>query len=232
MDFNFLLEDGTIAHIEFESDALNDKDLIRFGHYDLALYDQRNQKIHRIIIFSSGVPKTVLKELDIGSVKQKHGCIFLEHDFNGDEIFDKIKETIIKGNPLTNIDKLQIILLSMMKTNQTTPSQRAFELAETLHQYPKDIKHFLIGAMVAINYNHINNPERKKILEVLKMAKPFEDLYKEYEQKGIEEGIKKGIQEERKEVAKRLLEDRMEFEFIKKVTKLSDQEIYELMQGQ
>lgn len=120
-----------------------------------------------------------------------------------------------------------------MKTNHTTPSQRAYELTETLHEYPQeDIKHFLIGAMVAVNYNLINNPEKKKIWEVLKMAKPFEDLYKEFEQKGIEEGIKKGIQEERKEVAKRLLEDRMEFEFIKKVTKLSDEEIYKLIQNQ
>lgn len=76
MDLNFLLEDGTIAHIEFESDALKEKDLIRFAHYDLQLYDQRGQKIRRIIIFSSGVPKKALKELDIGSVKQKHDCVF------------------------------------------------------------------------------------------------------------------------------------------------------------
>ena len=44
MDINFLLEDQTIAHIEFESDALTEKDLIRFAIYDLALYEQRRIK--------------------------------------------------------------------------------------------------------------------------------------------------------------------------------------------
>ena len=229
MDINFLLEDETIAHIEFESDALTEKDLIRFAIYDLALYEQRSQRIRRIVVFSSGVSKIPINELDIGSVKQQQDCIFLEHDFNGDEIYGKIKETIMEGNPLTNIDKLQIILLPMMKSNQTTTSKRAYELTETLQKYIDDeFKHYLIGAMVTINYSHIEEPEKAKILEVLKMAKPFEDLYKEIESKGREEGR----QEARKEFAKTLLQDGIDLSYIKKVTQLSDQEINELIQNQ
>ncbi len=34
MDTNFLLEDGTILHLEFESTILTEDDLVRFGHYD------------------------------------------------------------------------------------------------------------------------------------------------------------------------------------------------------
>ncbi|WP_458413803.1 hypothetical protein ACNQFZ_02600 [Schinkia sp. CFF1] len=229
MDINFLLEDGTIAHIEFESDSLTEKDLIRFAYYDLALYEQRSQKIRRIVVFSSGVSPTTKNQLDIGSVKQQQDSIFLEYDFNGDEIFGKIKETIMKGNPLTNIERLQIILLPMMKTNQSTISKRAYELTKFLQEnIDDDFKHYIIGAMVTVNYSHINEPEKAKILEVLKMAKPFEDLYKEFEMKGREEGK----EEARKEFAKRLFQDGIEISYIKKVTQLSDQEINDLIQNQ
>ena len=233
MDINFLLEDETIAHIEFESDALTEKDLIRFAIYDLELYAQHSQKIRRIVVFSSGVSKIPITELDIGSVKQQQDCIFLEHDFNGDEIYGKIKETILEGNPLTNIEKLQIIILPMMKSNETTTSKRAYELTETLQKYRDDeFKHYLIGAMVTINYSHIEEPEKAKILEVLRMAKPFEDLYKEIEMKGREEGKEEGRQEARKEFAKRLLQRGTDIEIIKEVVQLSDQEINELIQNQ
>ena len=189
---------------------------------------QRSQKIRRIVVFSSGVSKIPINELDIGSVKQQQDCIFLEHDFNGDEIYGKIKETIMEGNPLTNIDKLQIILLPMMKSNQTNSSKRAYELTETLQKYKDDeFKHYLIGAMVTINYRNIDEPEKAKILEVLKMAKPFEDLYKEIELKGREEGR----QEAKKEFVKRLFERGIDIETIKEVVQLSEQEINKLIQN-
>lgn len=227
MDLNFLLEDETVAHIEFESDALKENDLIRFAHYDLHLYKQRSQKIRRIIIFSSGVSQTTIKQLDIGSVKQQHECIFLEHDFNGDEIYGKIKETITKGNTLTNIEKLQIILLPMMKTHQSTTSRRAYELTETLQKYPQvDIAKYLIGAMVAVNYGHIKEPEKAKILEVLRMAKPFEDLYKEFELIGE----KRGRQEEKREIVKNLYQKGIDIRIIAESTGLTINEVNELIQ--
>ncbi|MFE8696107.1 hypothetical protein ACFYKT_07050 [Cytobacillus sp. FJAT-53684] len=222
MDLNFLLEDGTIAHIEFESDTLKENDLTRFAHYDLQLYEQRKQKIRRIIIFSSGVSHTTLKQLDIGSVKQQHDCIFLEHDFNGDETFSKIKGKIIQGQTFTNREKLEILLLPMMKTTQSNSSKRAYELTKTLEKYPqKEIAHYLIGAMVAVNYSQIKEPEKAKILEVLEMAKPFEDLYKKFELKGRQEG--------KREVALKLLIKGMDKETIAEITGLSEQEINELI---
>lgn len=134
----------------------------------------------------------------------------------------------MEGNPLTNIDKLQIILLPMMKSNQTNSSKRAYELTETLQKYKDDeFKYYLIGAMVTINYRNIDEPEKAKILEVLKMAKPFEDLYKEIELKGREEGR----QEAKKEFVKRLFERGIDIETIKEVVQLSEQEINKLIQN-
>jgi flagellar biosynthesis/type III secretory pathway protein FliH len=119
MDINFILADNTIAHLEFESSEPTLEDQIRYGHYDLELYKQRRQKIHRIVIYSAGINQ-VPKPLDIGSIRQSQIVIYLE---------------------------------SMLQ-----------------------------------------EPEKSKILEVLRMAQPFQELYQEFEDKGMKKGLEKGME--------------------------------------
>ena len=52
--------------------------------------------------------------------------------------------------------------------------------------------YYLIGAMVGTNYSLLQEPEKSKILEVLRMAQPFQELYREFEEKGMEKGMEKG----------------------------------------
>lgn len=199
MDANFLLEDGTILHLEFESKPLTEEDLVRFGHYDLELYRQRKQQIRRVIVFTPDV-KQSLTGLDIGSLVQKQAAVYLGQDYDGDLTFEELKEKLVKEEPLKSRDKLNIILLPMMKSNKSSRSLRALELTYLLKSYCKDdLGYYLIGAMVATNYGCIEEPEKKIIQEVLKMAQPFQDLYEDFKQKGVEEGRKEGLEKGRQE---------------------------------
>lgn len=46
----------------------------------------------------------------------------------------------------------------MMESDQTSSSKRAYELTKTLQEYEnQDTAHFLIGAMVAVNYSQIED---------------------------------------------------------------------------
>jgi len=195
MDINFILADNTIAHLEFESSEPTLEDQIRYGHYDLELYKQRRQKIHRIVIYSAGI-KQVPKLLDIGSIRQSQIVIYLEKDFDGDQVFLEIKDRILRGEPLKNLDKMKIILLPMMSSKTSSRSQRALEITKVLENYSKkDIGYYLIGAMVGTNYSLLQEPEKSKILEVLRMAQPFQELYQEFEDKGMKKGRTEGKQE-------------------------------------
>lgn len=78
--------------------------------------------------------------------------------------------------------------------------------------------------MVAVNYSGIEESEKEKILEVLEMAKPFEELYKKFEEKGRKEGKK----EEKMAIAKKLLIKGIEPKAISEITGLSVKEIDEL----
>jgi hypothetical protein len=220
MDANFLLEDSTILHLEFESTVLTEDDLVRFGHYDLELYRQRKQKIRRVVIFTPEV-KESLAGLDIGSVLQKHRVVYLEKDYDGDAIFAEVARKLEQEEPLKGKDKLHIILLPMMKSSTTGRSHRALELTRMLGQKSKDeLGYYLIGAMVAANYGWIEEPEKQLIMEVLKMAQPFQDLYQEFEAKGMEK--------EKMEVAKKMLLKNMDVGVIAEITELSVEKIERL----
>ncbi len=90
--------------------------------------------------------------------------------------------------------------------------------------------------MVAVNSSGIEDVDKKKILEVLEFAKPFEELYKKFEDRGFEKGIEKGIEkgrqvgkkEERITIAKKLLLKGLDSEAVVDITGLSLREIEEL----
>ena len=55
MDLNFILEDGSILHLEEEVEISVD-DLIRFASYDLKLYNRYRDRIRTIILCIKGYP--------------------------------------------------------------------------------------------------------------------------------------------------------------------------------
>lgn len=219
-DINFILADHTILHIEFEASEPITSDLIRYGHYDLELYNQRRQKIRRLVVYTSNVKKTSAG-LDIGSVSQNQTPIHLGKDFDGDAIWQEIKAKVSNSEPLTGKDKLNIMLLPMMRSRTATPSQRAWQVTETVNQLPEEnTAAYLIGVMVTANYSLLEDPEKSKILEVLEMAQPFQELYQKFEQKGR---IK-----EKQKTARKLLMKGMTATEVVELTELSKEEVQKL----
>ncbi len=220
MDVNFVLADGTLLHIEFESSEPTEDDQIRYGHYDLELYNQRRQKIRRLVVYSAGIKKSTAgldTGMDIGSVTQVQTSIYLDQNFNGDKIFQEIKIKIKEEEPLTAKDKLNIILLPMMFSKTATKSQRAWQVTKVARQIKENhLSDYLIGAMVSVNYNWIGPLEKSQIMGVLKMAQVFQDLYKEFEEKG------------KTEVAKELILMHLDVEQIIQATRLSREKITQL----
>ena len=105
MDIVFLLEDGTVAHFEYEFSEPTVEDQIRYIHYDTELYSQRRQKVHRIVVYGAGIKKR-MSPLDLGSVRQIQTTIYLEEHFDGDAVFSEIALKIRKGEVLSNLDKV------------------------------------------------------------------------------------------------------------------------------
>ena len=67
------------------------------------------------------------------------------------------------------------------------------------------------------------------------MAQPFQDLYQEFEkkgvEKGIEQGIEKGIEKEKYAVAKKMLLKNMDLNVIAEITELHVDEIKKIKEA-
>ncbi|MCW2277321.1 Rpn family recombination-promoting nuclease/putative transposase [Heliophilum fasciatum] len=247
MDVVFALEDDSLLHLEFESSEPTIADQIRYGHYDLELFAQQQKIIRRIVIFAAGIQKTP-EPLNIGSLTTHQNVIHLSRHFDGADELERALIKIQRHEPLDAQDKLRIMLLPMMFEKPQERSQAAWKITEALQQEHSDNSAYLIGTMAAANFSNLLSPEKEKIMEVLQMANAFQELYREFEEKGIEKGFKKGIEkgiekgrkegieegrekgreEVRKEIAITALNNKFDVETVAKLSHLPLEKVLEI----
>ncbi|MFZ3589995.1 hypothetical protein ACOI1C_12120 [Bacillus sp. DJP31] len=113
-------------------------------------------------------------------IMQREDCIFLKHDYIGEDIFGKIKETIRSFGVLSKLEKLQILLLLMMKSEQSTTSIRAYELTKALQEYENRVDAHDVSDRVAINYRNEGKNRLKNLEKVTSYISYFENENTEF----------------------------------------------------
>ncbi|MFH0968726.1 MAG: hypothetical protein V1862_13690, partial [Methanobacteriota archaeon] len=110
MDLTFRLEDGSILHLEEET-QLSSCDLVRFAHYDLRLFGRYQVIIHTVVLTPlTGSPGT--KVLDAGSLHYTITQLVLS-DRDGDALIAKIRSALDNGEP---INEPELIFLPLMRS--------------------------------------------------------------------------------------------------------------------
>lgn len=218
MDLNFLLQDGSILHLEEET-HLSIGDLIRFAHYDLRLYKRYKKRIHTVVLTpSDGLPGT--KVLDTGNLQYSVLQIVFQ-DRDGDSLLEEIQSALGRGEP---VNELEMIFLPLMKSAESagTLLRKTIELEKNL---PDESLRNKVRELTLILSNRIVDKtildelwEELQMLKVIKYAE--EKGMKKGIEKGIEKGIMKGKEEGTIEVAKNLLSLGMDDDFVMKATGL------------
>lgn len=214
-DFIFLLEDNSYLHFEFQT-TYNKSDLTRFAYYDLRLFECDGRNITTVIIYPSGVKKADT-ELNIGSLLYNPNKIMMI-DYNGNAIYEELENKIRDGNILDDVDMLKLIFLPLMKTDMSRDvlTVNSIKLAQTI---PDSIKrNACIAADFAFGSKYLTESDWEKIKEVIKMTDLATML------------IEDAIQDDRIEIAKSMLKDKANIDFISKHTKLGKSIIQELQE--
>ena len=210
MDMNFRLKDGSILHLEEETD-LSRKDLIRFAHYDLRLYNKYNTTIHTVVLTpANGSPGT--KILDTGNLQYNVLQIVLANR-DADLLLARITTALEKGDP---INELELIFMPLMKSrlNRTELLRKTIELEKKL---PKSEFREKVRELTLILADKIVDREiLDELWEELSMLK----VIKYAEEKGMEKGREEEREEGRREIVKNLLSLGMDDDFIIKATGL------------
>lgn len=221
-DFMFILKDGTLLHLEFQSD-FSKETLFRVFMYDARIVAKHKKPVKTVIVYS-GLGGNLENRFDLGSVKYETEIIYIKRDFDGDEIYKKELEKIDAGK---TPDWLNLIFLPIMKSSQKEV-ERAKAVIAVLKKINLKKSHYeaLVAAIMVLVDKFIGEKDFNEIWEEISML----NVIKFAEKKGMEKGMEKGIEVEKIKTAKSMLAEGMDIKLIEKFTGLSTETIEKLKQ--
>ena len=179
MDLNFILEDGSILHLEEEVEISVD-DLIRFASYDLKLYNRYRDRIRTIILCIKGYPASKAG-FNCGSLGYNTTVVNMS-DKDGKEKMKELKEKIEKREEINYLD---LIFLPLMKNDQDIAElvKDTIELEEKL-EIDQNLKDNIVALTFVLSDKFLTEAEISEIWRDYKMVK----ILKYAEEQGKIEG--------------------------------------------
>ncbi|MBQ7840178.1 MAG: hypothetical protein IJ390_06805 [Lachnospiraceae bacterium] len=189
-DFNYLMEDDSCCHVEFESDNISKDDLRRFRAYEAVTSYTYKKAVNTHVVCSANVkqPLSVLQEgmntYRINTIRMKDG--------NADEVFSKMKGKSF--GDVTKDDLMEVILSPLMDGGMAMSDriEIGFQLLDK--DYPL-VSREELRKMQAILYlfalKFLGREEVEK-MEELRMTYFAKMMIEEGIEKGIEKGITRG----------------------------------------
>jgi len=126
-DFNYEMSDGSWAHLEFESDSITEKDLVRFRAYEAVISHHYGVAVTTYVVCSSSVKK--LKSQLTQGINTYRVKLVRLRDQNADTILKQL-ESQAAERELERQDMLNLILTPLMegKTSQLERILKSFRL--------------------------------------------------------------------------------------------------------
>lgn len=193
-DILFEMDDGTLAHFEFESVEISPDDLRRFRIYD-AYTAMAYKKPVITYVICSGKTGKVHSELREG-INSYHIVPLQMKQENADVLIDVLKAKAADG--ILTKEDLAPLLLTPLMTGESSIKDRILMMTEILGRgnicMPKEDKQHMEAVLYAFACKFLEKAELDEIKEALSMTVLGEMIWSDGEQKGIEKGMEKGIE--------------------------------------
>lgn len=194
LDNLFLLADGSIAVIDYESSA-KWENYLKYINYIVRILERYKQEekpkqIRMIVIYTADVEQTA-EEVSFGCLTLKLEQAFLSRIESGD-VWKRLKAKVDKGEMLSDEELMEFIILPLTYKGKEPKKQAVkdtVELAKRIEDREKQT--FVLAGILVFADKVIDQDTAEYIREVLRMTQVAELLLEE----GIEKGIKKGRQE-------------------------------------
>ena len=196
-DHVFDLADGSHVIVDYES-RYRKKNFIKYGNYATRVLERDMQDDEgydlRFIVVYTGDVDTAPTEYSTNCLTIKVENVFLSK-LDGTGIYREICDKIEAGEPLTDVEQMQMMILPLTERGAEAKVRMADMIIEAAKKIKKnEVKSFVLSGLSIAAAGYLTETQDARILEVLKMTR-------------IGEMIRKEIDEE---VAKRLLEERAE----------------------
>jgi uncharacterized ferredoxin-like protein len=180
LDLNFMLEDGSILHLEEEAE-ISVSDLIRFASYDLKLYNRyRDNRIRTIILCIKGYTDSTAG-FNCGSLGYNSTVV----DMSKKDGKKKLEELKAKIENKEKINYLDLIFLPLMNSDQKIVDRvkETIELEKKL-EVESNLKNNLVAMTFVLSDKFLSDQEISEIWGDYKMVRIFKYAEEQGEKKG------------------------------------------------
>ncbi|AXF55276.1 transcriptional regulator [Salicibibacter kimchii] len=225
-DTQFLLDDGSVLMLEYESNNRTDENHIKYLDYAQRILDREYQEvkmvraIRLVVIYTSDVA-SVGEQLNAGDVGiQSKAVLLCEH--NGDVILEKISDKIKRDDELTREELMQLSMLPLMHSTKSRKemTRESVNLARNIPDEREQVQ--VIAGILTATDKFVDDEFSTKIREWLSMTKVGRIIEKE-----IEQEREAAIAENTRKLAKEMLK-KMSAEEVADITGLDLEEVEKL----
>ncbi len=234
MDHLFLLEDDTVAIVDYEAeDKLANR--VKYVNY-IARVMERYMKDSgmipdlRMIVIYTGDVEHADNVLETKCFRLNMEHVFVSH-LPGEEIYQEIKHKLENGERLTEQEFMRLIILPLAekwKEKKQKRVEEVVELAKMIEDEQGQV--FVIAGVLVCSDKFIDKDYAKGIRRYLGMTKVFQ-LFEEEKQEAVLQAAKAAAQKEKQQTAVRMLEGGEDFGSIMMYTRLTKEEIEEIRQN-
>ena len=199
-DCLFEMEDGSLLHIEFQS-QYKKWDVIRFAGYHLHFFNKHKhsldgihtgEKIKTIVVYTAPIENEQIKSsFNTGGMTFKMDSVVISQ-INGENIFDEIKKKVYNSSnkSLTKKEE-QMLLYNPFMNNNKDINERTLEIVGFLNENFEDESKFkLRGSIATLTHKRLEVTTLEEIWEVFRMGAVFEKFQSEENEKFLLRGAR------------------------------------------
>lgn len=235
IDNLFLLEDGTIAIIDYES-TYSKKNKLKYLNYITRVVKRYQKegifdlKIRMIVIYTADVKsEDVSSVFNVGCLKLETQDAFLS-ELNSEEIWKRLEEKVNNGISLTDDELMEFIILPLTYPHlerKKASIKNTIDLAKNINNEADMV--FVLSGILVFSDKIIDKETSKIVKEWISMTKVGR-LFAEEKEEAVREAEMKAAQEKR-EAALKLLKKGMSVDDIADVLTVSTDEVLEIAQN-
>ena len=231
IDNLFLLEDNTVAIVDYESEdkTSNRVKYINYIGRIMQRYDSQGIRIPelRMIVIYTGDVETAKDTWEIPCLTLKMEQVFI-HSLPDAEIYQSVKKKLENNETLSEKELMQLIILPLAKKGKEAKQKMIEQVVDLAKQIEdENTQAFVITGILVSSDKFIDRDYAKSVRRYLSMTKVFQILEEE-KQEAINIAEKEGQRKSQLQIAENLIKAGADILMIMKGTGLTKEEIEEI----
>ena len=187
-DFNFVMEDGTWKHFEFQSTNEGVKGLKRFRAYESITSYQYNVTVETYVLFSGNI-NNPMTEFTEGFNTYRIMPIIMQ-DYNADELLKKLERKQSNGDTITKEDLIPLVLCPLMGGISFAKDRinRAYRIIRKTSEIKKEDIAKMEAMLYAMADKFLDAVDLEKLKEEIAMTRLGQMIWEDGVAAGREEG--------------------------------------------